>query len=359
VELEPLLGVAVDLAHVREVFPAPTFSDELEARLLARAQRQATANAIAADDAADNAPTVSLVALPDRPSRRRLRPARDSRRGSWRIWSALAAAVLLAPTITTFAVAAYASPGSANYTVRRWQENARTNLANNDAERAQLHIQYATGALDALESAIAQHASAGAYTEALDRFTDELHQAATGRAQVPEGTDHDTRSADLDTLRTRGRSDLRSALPSLSWSSRIATTSALGALGVTVMSVSGVSGVRSGLYGAHMWTLTITGSGFQCGAIVLVNGRPAGHVVSLTSTVLVAQLASGEDDFLPHEIGVGNPDDTAAATAEVTSRHDDGPRPTGAPGDAHTSGGCIREHASATCTPTRTPTLQH
>jgi hypothetical protein len=248
-------------------------------------------------------------------------------------------------TITTFAVAAYASPGSALYTVRRWQEDARSNLANSDAERAQLHLQYATDALDALDAAVAQH-DAIAYREALGRFTDELGQATAALAQVPSGADHDSLSASLDALRTRAQSDLRLALPSLSWSLRIATTSALGGAGETVLTVTRVSGVRSGSYGTRLWTLTISGSGFQNGAVLLVDGRPTGHVITITPTRIVAQLAGGgQEDAITHRIGVGNPDGTAA-TSQVTEIHDDaGPRPTGAPS------GCGIEHEDY-CTPT-------
>jgi hypothetical protein len=372
-EVEPLLEIADELAHIHEVIPTPAFADELEARLLVRARRRATGGAgaengavvDALDNTANDAPTVPLLALPNRPGRRGTRSARDSRRVSWRIWSALAAAVLLALTITTFAVAAYASPGSALYGVRRWQEDARTNLANSDVERTQLHIQYATDALDALDTAVAQH-DGTAYREALGRFTDELGQATAALEQVPTGSDHDALAARLDELRARGRSDLRAALSLLSWSLRIATTSALGTLGETVMTVRRVSGVRSGLYGARLWTLTITGSGFQSGAIVLVDGRPAGHVVAITPTRVVAQLAvGGQEDALTRSIGVGNPDGTAA-TSQVTEIHDDAsPRPTGAPG------GCGIEHedyctptpmstptSTSTSTPTSTPTPQ-
>jgi hypothetical protein len=248
-------------------------------------------------------------------------------------------------TVTTFALAASARPGSALYGVRRWQEDVRTNLVNSDAERAQLHLQYATDALDALDAAVVQH-DANAYSEALGRFTDELHQANDALAQVPAGSDHESLSARLDALRTRGRSDLRAALPALSWSARITTTSALGGLGETVLTVTRVSGVRSGVYGARLWTLTITGLGFQSGAVLLVNGRPAGHVVTITPTRVVAQLASGEqEDGLTRSIGVGNPDGTAAAS-QLTETHDDaGLRPTGAPG------GCGSEHEGY-CTPT-------
>ena len=122
------------------------------------------------------------------------------------------------------------------------------------------------------------------------------------------------------------------------------------------MTVTQVSGVRSSSQTGHVWTVTITGSGFQNGAILLVRQRPAGHVVSVTSTQVVAQLTAGEDDSLPHDIGVGNPDNTAATTAHVASEHDDDdtPRATGTPGGNHGSGECENEPHSddPPCTPT-------
>jgi hypothetical protein len=356
-ELEPLLDLADDLALVGNAFPAPGFANDLEARLCARASRQAIGVVDEEDSAeyADNAPTIPALAIPGRPSRRRLRPASHAPRVSWKIWTSLAAAILLALTVTTFTVAVNASPGSALYAVRRWQEDARTNLANSDADRARLHVQYATDALDALDAAVAQHADANVYDEALGRFTDEMSQAAAALAQVPSGSDHDSLSAGLDDLRARGRTDLREALPSLSWPRRITTTSALGNLGEPVPTVTKVSGVRFSAPSGHIWTITITGWGFQYGAILLVRQRPAGHVVSVSATQLVAQLSAGYDDSLPHDVGIGNPDNTAASTVQVASEHDDdAPSATGTPGGTHGSSQCENEPHSddPPCTPT-------
>jgi hypothetical protein len=383
-DLEPLLEIADDLALVGTIFPTPSFADALERRLLARAGWQ-SGDTLAytpgptsvnttplgddghvQDQARDHdevseAPTVPLLAMADRPSRRASRPARGSQRVSWKVWTSIAAAIVLALTVTTLTVAANASPGTALYGVRRWQEDARTNLAMSDADRAKLHIQYALDALDALDAAVAQHAGANTYDEALGRFTDELRQANDALALVPAGGDHDTVSVSLEDLRARGRQDLRAALPSLSWSARITTTSALGDLGESVVRMAQVRGVRVSSPSGPVWIVTITGSGFQTGAILLVRQRPAGHVVSVTSTQLIAQLSAGRDDSLPHGIGVGNPDNTAASTAQVTSEHDDDDTP-GAIGtpddDDHSSGGCSTELEahSASCTPTPTST---
>ena len=359
-ELEPMLDLADDLALVRNVLPAPAFADDLEARLVARVRRHATGavSVLEEDDAADvgYAPTIPALKIPGSHSRGISRPSRGSRRVSWRVWTSLAAVVLLALTITIFTVAVNASPGSALYGVRRWQEDARTNLAMSDADRAKLHIQYATDALDALDAAVAQHASTNMYDEALGRFTDELRQANDALALVPAGSDHDTLSASLEDLRARGRRDLRAALPSLDWPGRITTTSALGNLGEPVLTLAQVSGIRSSVPGGHIWTITITGSGFQNGAILLVRQRPAGHVVSVTSTQMVAQLTAGEDHSLPYDIGVGNPDNTAATTSHVANEREDDntPSATGTPGGNHGSSECENEPHSddPPCTPT-------
>jgi hypothetical protein len=143
----------------------------------------------------------------------------------------------------------------------------------------------------------------------------------------------------------------------LDWPGRITTTSALGSLGEPAPTLTQVSGVRSSVPGGHIWTITITGSGFQNGAILLVRQRPAGHVVSVTSTRMVAQLTAGEDNSLPHDIGVGNPDNTAATTTHVVSEHeddDDTPTATGTPGGNHGSSECENEPHSddPPCTPT-------
>ena len=187
-ELEPLLDLADDLALVRNVLPASTFADDLEARLLARAGYQRVEPGLRQDDV-ENATTLpSISALESsHPSARQ----RISVRHSWRVWTSLVAALLLLVSVATFSLAAYASPGSAFYGLRRWQEDARTNLALSDIDRAKLHIQYATDALDALDAAVAQQARENVYNEALGRFTDELRQAQDALNLVPAGSDHD------------------------------------------------------------------------------------------------------------------------------------------------------------------------
>ena len=352
-ELEPLLDLADDLALVRRMLPASAFADDLEMRLLARAGYQHMEPALHHDDVED-APTVPSISALE--SSRPTALKRVSTRPSWRVWTSLAAALLLLVSVATFTLAAYASPGSALYGVRRWQEDARTNLTNSDAERAKLHLQYATDALNALDAAVARQASANVYNEALGRFSDELRQAQDALSLLSAGSERDALTASLDALRARGRDDLHAALPVMGWPARISTTNALGELGESVLTVTKVVSVRSSWQTGHIWTITITGSGFQSGAILLVRQRPAGHVVSVAPTRLVAQLTSGGDDSLPHDIGIGNPDNTAATTSHVASEDDDGPTATGTPGGSgHGSSECEPEVDGPSCTPTSIP----
>lgn len=342
--LEPLVALADDLAGVSTVFPPAAFADELESRILARARHQAVGGV----PVAERGPAAAEAALqagnghvrdndtmgylPPVPAHLTLRGPRrkGSRRASrigighvrWRVWTSLAAAVILTLCVATFALAANANPGGPLYGLRSWQEDARANLAASAADRARSHLQYAA---DALDAAVAQHASTEAYYEALNRFTDELQQAADALTQVPAGTDHDTLTAQLEDLRTRGRSDLRAALPALDWPARIKTTSVLGTLGEPVVVVTRVSSMLSGSWPTRTWTLTITGSGFQSGAILLVRERPGGQVLSVTPTRVTAQFTGGgEEDDLPHDICIGNPDGTAATTGQATGTHEDG-----------------------------------
>ncbi|HEV2461615.1 MAG TPA: hypothetical protein VGS80_24940, partial [Ktedonobacterales bacterium] len=345
--LEPLVALADDLAGVSTVVPPAAFADELESRILARARHQAVGGFQVADrgpaaaDAALQAgngharddgavgylPPVPAILTLRGP--RRSGPRRASRFGirhvRWRVWTSLAAAVMLSLCVATFALAANADPGGPLYGLRSWQEDARANLATSAADRARSHLQYAADALGALDAAVAQRTSTEAYHGALSRFTDELQQAVDALAQVPTGTDRDTLTAQLDDLRTRGRSDLRAALPALDWPARIKTTSALGTLGEPVVVVTRVSSMLSGSWPTRIWTLTITGSGFQSGAILLVRERPAGQVLSVTPTRVIAQFTGGgEEDDLPHDIGIGNPDGTAATTGQATGTRESG-----------------------------------
>ena len=130
------------------------------------------------------------------------------------------------------------------------------------------------------------------------------------------------------------------------WADRVMTTLALGGLGVSVPQVTSAT-----LDTSHdgTWRITLTGTGFEQGAMLLADGRSAGTVISLSTEFLIADLQVRGG--LPAALGVGNPDGTAAATGHInvimagsatptaedqegTPTPDDETTPTTTPGDA-------------------------
>ena len=265
-------------------------------------------------DSMDNQATVADNAIaPLAPVPLRPRPV-------WRrlVWSALAAALLLAIGATTFTAAAAAGPGTPLYGLHRWEQGVQVSMAGSAADRAKLHLEYAREALVALDAAVAARQTGSTYDDALATYRDEMSAASTSLAAVPTGGDQSALVAQFGQLRAQGRSDLHAALAVLPWAQRITTTSALVGLGDNAPTVTHAEMVYSG-HGQHLWRITVTGSGFQPGAILLVNGQPAGEVLSVTPTTLVAQMTGDDSAPLPASIGVANPDNTAAVTSSIRS----------------------------------------
>ena len=276
-------------------------------------------------DSMDNQATVADSAIaPPAPVPLRPHPAHPG----WRrlVWSALAAALLLAIGATTLTAAAAAGPGTPLYSLHRWEQGIQVSMAGKAADRVKLHLEYAREALVALDAAVAARQTGGAYDDALATYRDEMGAASVSLAAVPAGGDQSALVAQFGQLRAQGRSDLHAALAVLPWAQRITTTSALAGLGDNVLSVTRAEMVYSG-HGQHLWRITVTGSGFQPGAILLVNGQPAGEVISVTPTTLVAQMTGDDSAPLPASIGVANPDNTAAVTSAIRSGEQDDATP--------------------------------
>jgi hypothetical protein len=219
---------------------------------------------------------------------------------------------------TTFIAAAAAAPGTPLYGLHRFEQGVQVSLAGSAADQTRLHLDYAQEALTALQAATAHQQSGASYDDALATFADEMRAAATTLDGVGAGADRDALSAKFDQLRARGRADLHTALAFLSWPDRVMTTSVLGAMGDNVLHVSQASMVYSDDE-QHLWRISVSGSGFAPGAVLLVNGQPAGTIVSNTPTTLVAKMTGDESSPAPSAIGVANPDDTAAETSSIDS----------------------------------------
>jgi hypothetical protein len=248
-------------------------------------------------------------------------------------------------------VAASAAPGTPLYGLRQLEQHAHVQLARSAAERAQLHLTYAREALDALDAAVAGHASSGVYTTALDTFQTELRAASQAFMLVPPGPDHDAIATQLAQLTQRGRHDLQAALASIEWAERLATTRVLGQLGATIPAITSAQVVVTPHGAAAQWQITLQGSDFQSGAVLLLNEEPDGaqRTITLTQFQAIVEVPPGRSVT---SVGIGNPDDTAAVTTVfqiTTAPSDHGHQPTPTPTSA---GGTPGHGGGLTSTPT-------
>jgi hypothetical protein len=316
--LQPLLDAANRVAQLRWVEPGSDFTALLERQFLVRVEeaQQRESAALPAVGWSATPPGATDAAL-FRLWREHVSFGRMSRMARL-LWSAAAAVLLLALGATFFIAAAAAAPGTPLYGVHRFEQGVQVSLAGSDADRTRLHLDYAQQALSALDATTLGHQSGASYDDALATFADEMRAAATTLDGVGAGADRDALSSQLDQLRAQGRADLRYALALLSWPDRVATTSVLADIGDNVLHVSRVIMVYSDDE-QHLWRITVSGSGFAPGAVLLVNGRPAGRIISGTPTTLVAQMTGNDSGPLPGAIGVANPDDTAAEASSINS----------------------------------------
>lgn len=325
-ELEPLLQVAEQLRSGSGM-PSPEFTAALQARIVARTQQLA----------ADRQHVTETLPLPARlqtsgpirrPDSTRPTPLR-------RLRTLPAAAVLAASLVivigSTIAFAAGAAPGSSLYGLRRLEQGVRSQLSPDAVSKARLHLSYARDALASLNTADVQ-GNDGAYREALNTLASEAQAAESAAAQVPAGADRDALNADLTSFRAQATTDLRAALPRLSWLARATTTTVLGQFGVPIPQVSKARVVTvhstSSSHGTSSKVLRIVvdGSGFLPGAVILLDGHPVGTMISVTPSEATAQLTSADSIHGDgHSIGIGNPNGMAAYSTkyDTTDEQDD------------------------------------
>jgi hypothetical protein len=75
--------------------------------------------------------------------------------------------------------------------------------------------------------------------------------------------------------------------------------------------------------------LVVNGSGFAPGAVIIVDGQSAGTLISGTATQLVVEIDATTFHLPLRDIGVSNPDGTAAMSPKIeidnVSDHSTGP----------------------------------
>jgi hypothetical protein len=324
--LAPLVAAADAMTPLRQATPSAAFARQLEGSVLRRARQlsadsqlseyeaQAEAQAEAPERSAPRSDSQSATAR-----------ARRLPRASRLLWTSVIAATLLCMISGVFIAAADAQPGGALYVVRRLEQNVRAQLTTNAADRTRLHLDNAEAALQAFDAAVAQHAQGARLTDALDTFVAEHSAAGTSLSAVTDTATHARLAATLEEQRLRATSDLRAALPVQGWPMRVTVTQALGAIGAVVPLITQVTLSEAGdpadSRGIGRITLvTVSGSGFQPGAQLLLKGAPTGTVLSVSGDTLVAQVrAAAQAVASQGPIGVGNPDGMAAQSKKAPS----------------------------------------
>ena len=312
-EFAPALAVAERIAAGRDIVPSSDFAQTLKTRFLELAEAtQSDQNAVApgAPPLAPSHPTVRQTGY--------IRSALRSRRIQV---ATLAATLLIALGTGLLIAAASAPPASPLYPIRRLGQSIRVQVTANKSDAARLHVAYADQALVSLRDA-AQKQDLESYRVALATLVDEDSAAVAAVSTMPPGDQRTQLEATVAQLRAREVTGLRAALPALSWHDRISTTLALAGIGADTLSITNaeVSKAVKGKDGQHLWQVTVTGHGFQPGAILLINESPRGVIISVADDLLIAQVEDGPIQGSA-SIGVGNADNTAASTHQIV-RHD-------------------------------------
>jgi hypothetical protein len=312
-DLDPLLDVAELIAAGREIAPFADFATSLKARFLDAAE------------AARSEQTTSVLSTPTAEQSHPKEGKREKKRFVGRLIhsrriqvAALAATLLIALGGALLYAAGAASPASPLYTIRRAEQTIRAQVATSTPDAVDLHVTYADQALTALTEAAQKH-DVERYRAALTTLVEEDSAAVAAANAEPAGDQRTQSKAQVAQLRAQEVAGLRMALPALGWHDRITTTSALVGIGDKALSVTtaAVGKAATGKGNQHLWQVTISGSGFQLGAILLINEVQRGVVISVSDSLLVAQVDDGPIQGNA-SLGVGNPDATAANAQNIT-----------------------------------------
>jgi hypothetical protein len=264
-----------------------------------------------------------------------------------------------------------APPGSPLFGLHRAEQSIRAAAAGDGGAKTQLHLQFARQWLTAVHDTAKQGGGGDTYLSALQALREEDGAAAAALAAMPSGAERQALGGQLTHLRAEESATLGTALATIGWPARIPTTQALDALGVTVLRITSAKLDAKG----ESWHITITGSGFQPGAVLLVDGQAVTAETQVSATQFDARVPRAHERVMPQTLGVGNPDGTAAASAVTLVSGSGGPDEQGTPGSDENKPGASAtataggDHESSTPspgsddhsheTPTPSPTPQH
>ncbi len=354
-DLSPLLDAADRLAPLASARPGTDFAQALESRLLKHGNQLAGLRSGVIATSPDKAQTKTLepTIVSGRSRSVRTRVPGSRLRRPQLLWPAIAAALFITVLGGTLTAAAHAGPGTPLFGMREWEQSVQISLASSPADRVRLHLSYANDALTALDGVVARRGGDPSYSDALTALQREVSAAASDLSAVASPAEHDALAQQLSGFRSHERQDLHTALAVLPWPDRVATTSALAHAGDNnVPVVVSVAIAPTGDGEARDVKITVIGTGFQKGAVLLIDGVVMGQVAEVSPTTLVAQATQDEVGRGHRTIGIGNPDGTAA----VASQPSEGGRPESSPGSEKTpspsEGHGNSGHGDGSATPT-------
>jgi len=207
-------------------------------------------------------------------------------------------------------------PNNQLYALKRWEQHLQVSLTNNAGNQASLDLQIARDRLNTL-SDLTDPAHAIAYSQALADLDQQLQTATAAINGLPTGTQRQQLASELSGLKSNAIHILRSLLPKLTLSERLATTGELTHLGDNVpLLINGMLILPPHPHGRA--TISLSGSDLQPGAQLLVDGKPAGVTGLLQNGRLIFVVVNWKGEQHPRSLGLIDPDGTAVQTTAIT-----------------------------------------
>ena len=310
------LAAAHALAQLNEIDIPPDFAHKLELSIRARTRDLSRLN--------------SKITTPTRPLRipRTPRATHSQRYQPRRAWIAalgIVAALVLA-CFGILSVSAQSLPGDPLYGLKQATEQFQLNFSNSPQDRLNAQINQLHSALADLNTVINNKRSDDAIRLALNSVADTTNNALAAVATLPAGTSRAAAQQNLNNVLTEEDQTLRHLLNHVSWSVRLAFTRQLGVLGDPIPTVTRVTTLAQS---NGTLQITLTGTNFISGTRLVIDGQPGGTITANTQEQLTASISHATGLYGEHEIGVLNPDGTAAQATYGKDTDND------QPGDNH------------------------
>jgi hypothetical protein len=298
-EVAASLAAAHALAQLNKIDIPPDFAQNLELSIRSRARDLSRPNGKITT-------TTRPLRIPHTP--RATRSQRYQPRRTWIAALGIAAALVLA-CFGILSVSAQSLPGDPLYGLKQATEQFQIDFSNSPQDRVSAQINQLRNSLADLNTVVNNKRGDNAISVALHSVTDNTNNARAAVASLPAGTSRDVAQQNLNSILHEEDQTVRLLLNQVNWPIRLAFTRQLGALGDLVPTVTGVTTL---VQSNGTLQITLTGTNFAPGVRLVIDEQPAGTITRNTQGQLTASIGKATGLFGEHEIGVLNPDGTAA-----------------------------------------------